>query len=213
MSFTNQTQHYGLPQWVGEDKPTFLVDMNNAYAKIDEELYNASAESASALQLASSANNKGDTVLQNLSETNEEVSRVNSEIVMLKGSCTTVENRVTQLEGGSGSVSTQLQALQNDVNLLKSVDNSVKQDIATIEGDIAVIKANEDKVYAGVLTAGSTSVVIGASALTDNSFISVFTDIYGVNPSSVVGNADDKTITLQFESQSVDVNIRVRVGV
>lgn len=36
MSFSNQTPNYGLPQWVGTDRPTFTTDFNNAFAKIDE---------------------------------------------------------------------------------------------------------------------------------------------------------------------------------
>ena len=44
MAFTNQTAHYSLPQWVGDDKPTFLVDLNGAYADIDTGIYEAKQE-------------------------------------------------------------------------------------------------------------------------------------------------------------------------
>ena len=55
MSFTNQTTHYGLPQWIGSDKPTYLVDQNNAYQKIDSELYNANTASGEAVTTAQGA--------------------------------------------------------------------------------------------------------------------------------------------------------------
>ena len=55
MSFTNQTTNYGLPQWIGTDKPTYLVDQNGAYQTIDTELYNANSNAATALSSASSA--------------------------------------------------------------------------------------------------------------------------------------------------------------
>lgn len=55
MSFTNQTTNYGLPQWIGTDKPTYLVDQNGAYATIDAELYNANSNAATALSSAASA--------------------------------------------------------------------------------------------------------------------------------------------------------------
>ena len=35
MSFTNSTENYGLPQWVGDDKPTFTGDFNQAFSAID----------------------------------------------------------------------------------------------------------------------------------------------------------------------------------
>lgn len=55
MSFTNQTTHYGLPQWIGSDKPTYLVDQNNAYQTIDSELYNANTASGEAVTTANGA--------------------------------------------------------------------------------------------------------------------------------------------------------------
>ena len=55
MSFTNETTHYGLPQWIGSDKPTYLVDQNNAYQKIDAELYNANTTAGSAVTAAEGA--------------------------------------------------------------------------------------------------------------------------------------------------------------
>lgn len=55
MSFTNETTHYGLPQWIGSDKPTYLVDQNNAYQKIDSELYNANVEAGTAVATANGA--------------------------------------------------------------------------------------------------------------------------------------------------------------
>ena len=55
MAFTNQTTHYGLPQWIGSDKPTYLVDQNNAYQTIDSEIYNAKVAAGDAVTTANGA--------------------------------------------------------------------------------------------------------------------------------------------------------------
>jgi hypothetical protein len=55
MAFTNQTTHYGLPQWIGSDKPTYLVDQNNAYQTIDSEIYNANVAAGEAVTTANGA--------------------------------------------------------------------------------------------------------------------------------------------------------------
>ena len=55
MAFTNQTTHYGLPQWIGSDKPTYLVDQNNAYQTIDSEIYNANVTAGDAVTTANGA--------------------------------------------------------------------------------------------------------------------------------------------------------------
>ena len=35
MSYTNETKKLHLPQWVGTDRPTYLVDFNTAFLNID----------------------------------------------------------------------------------------------------------------------------------------------------------------------------------
>ena len=55
MSFTNETTHYRLPQWIGSDKPTYLVDQNNAYQTIDAEIYNANTTAGAAQTAAEGA--------------------------------------------------------------------------------------------------------------------------------------------------------------
>lgn len=47
MSFTNSTPNYGLPQYIGTDKPTYLGDMNTAYSTIDTQM-KANADAAAA---------------------------------------------------------------------------------------------------------------------------------------------------------------------
>ena len=60
MAYTNSTTHYELPQWLGTDKPTFLVDMNGAFSAIDSAMH-ANAQAASAASgAATSAQNTAD---------------------------------------------------------------------------------------------------------------------------------------------------------
>lgn len=44
MASTNQTTHYNLSQYIGTDKPTYLVDYNGDMLKIDTGIYNAKSE-------------------------------------------------------------------------------------------------------------------------------------------------------------------------
>lgn len=55
MSFTNTTIHYGLPQYVGSDKPTWLVDVNNANQAIDSAIFAANTAAAAAVADATAA--------------------------------------------------------------------------------------------------------------------------------------------------------------
>lgn len=44
MASTNKTTHYNLSQYVGSDKPTYLVDYNTDMSNIDSGIYNAQAQ-------------------------------------------------------------------------------------------------------------------------------------------------------------------------
>lgn len=50
MTATNKTANYQLPQWVGEDHPTFAEDFNGAFAKIDTAMYQNSNTATAARQ-------------------------------------------------------------------------------------------------------------------------------------------------------------------
>ena len=56
MSHTNITTNYGLPQWIGSDKPTFLGDFNSAFNTIDTQMKSNADTAAGAAETASSAN-------------------------------------------------------------------------------------------------------------------------------------------------------------
>ena len=58
MASTNSTSHYGLSQYVGSDKPTYLTDYNNDMSAIDTGIYNAQTKADSAYTAAGEADTK-----------------------------------------------------------------------------------------------------------------------------------------------------------
>lgn len=61
----------------------------------------------------------------------------------------------------------------------------------------------------GILTAGETEITINDDRITENSVMSFFTSIYGVNPVEVVTNTG--SVTLTFDVQEIDMEVGVRV--
>lgn len=55
MSFTNKTPNYNLPQWLGTDKPSWLVDVNGAFSSIDTAIKNAADSGSGADATAKAA--------------------------------------------------------------------------------------------------------------------------------------------------------------
>lgn len=56
MAFTNQTPNYGLPQYIGTDKPSWLVDINGAMSNIDTGMNAAKTQAAAAETKADNVN-------------------------------------------------------------------------------------------------------------------------------------------------------------
>ena len=76
MAYSEQTAHYGLPHWLGDDKPTFLVDLNGAFSDIDTAIYEAKLEGTQGQQDAQTVDNKV-TAITNRVETLESDNLIN----------------------------------------------------------------------------------------------------------------------------------------
>ena len=87
--------------------------------------------------------------------------------------------------------------------LTENTNYTAGQLIDSLGGDGTVI-------LSATLTAGQTSVIINDARIHADSYIDVYTDTYGVAPTNVT-NAEG-TMTLTFESQSNNVNIRVKLS-
>lgn len=85
MSFTNKTPNYNLPQWLGTDKPSWLVDVNGAFSSIDKAI-KAAADSGSgadataraALETAQAARNTANDALTQADEANTKSDTANT---------------------------------------------------------------------------------------------------------------------------------------
>ena len=83
---------------------------------------------------------------------------------------------------------------------------------ATIDGIVEDVTAIENKFkdFLITLTAGSTDCTIPSALITTDSTIEIFTSVYGVNPESVTVTSG--SITVVFEAQESDVDVKVRVS-
>lgn len=89
MSFSNQTQHYGLPQYIGTDKPTYLGDMNGAYKTIDDKLFEANTNATSVVnqladvsKTAQQANNTANANTTNISQLSADYANLSNKVTV-----------------------------------------------------------------------------------------------------------------------------------
>lgn len=144
MAHTNSTENYGLPQWIGTDKPTFLGDFNTAFGTIDTQMKsNADAASSavstanSASAVASSANTNATTALNT----------ANSAATDAAGAVTTANGAVTTANTAKTNADNALRASAANTitNLAPAYDNTLTYNV----GDLVtfVDAQNSGKMY------------------------------------------------------------------
>ena len=117
MSYTNQTQHYGLPQYVGTDVPAWLTDVNSAFATIDQGMNAAKTQADRAATAAGQAANDIVSINSTLGTQAGQISAVASAVALAQttandadGKADTnaqsidgIDRRVAALEASSSS--------------------------------------------------------------------------------------------------------------
>lgn len=142
MSFTNKTPNLNLPQWVDTDTPTWLVDMNNAFDKIDESV--------------TSVKNAGDTNKTNI----DAISQTQA----------TQADQIQDLTDKVTADTTQLSQVQAQVNVntshLSDLDNEITKTNETVADNFTQLQAT-DTTISNTVNGISATVAEHANAITD----------------------------------------------
>ena len=228
MSSTNKTTNYELSQFIGSDKPAWLVDYNGDMSKIDNQMKANADAAASAASQASSAGTAASGAADGVQALNTQINGaggIASDLVSVQGSINTINSLI-----GNGEPTTQDKTIIGAINEIAAeipseelaadhvtYDNTtsglVADDVqAAIDEVVTMIPgAAASEVQRGTLTAGSTSVVLTFASQTigTNTLIDIYTGEYGVNPTAVATTTN--TVTLTFDTQAADVSVAVKV--
>ena len=152
MSSTNHTNNYGLSQFLGTDKPAWLVDYNGDMSAIDTQM-KANADAASAAQTtANTADEKADTNTSAISTLDTQIngsSGIATDVTTLQGSVNTINSLI-----GNGEPTTTDKTLIGAINELKDdID-----ELAIPEYFIASVTADGVKTYAAVISEVLTAI-------------------------------------------------------
>lgn len=224
MSHTNSTTNYNLPQFVGTDKPTWLNDVNGAFASIDAQMKLNADSATSAGTSATTANNAIGTMasLETTAKT-DLVSAVNE----VNTNTTTVGNVASQASANATSALTKATEIETALNFTKFKEYNSNEftlsNITNFNNSGFHVASNEDgtvgKVY-GVLEftiSGTTSSSITfPSSLRPESNITIMgtvmmqstsTGRYFVQGVSVAPNGN---ITFTFSSTLYNTTVRLQ---
>ena len=131
MSSTNKTTNYDLSQFIGSDKPAWLVDYNGDMAAIDTQM-KANADAASAAQTtANTADGKADTNAGAISTLDNQINGaagLAADVVAVQGSVNTINSLI-----GNGEPTTTDKTLIGAINELDGDITDVAQSVADVK--------------------------------------------------------------------------------
>lgn len=91
---------------------------------------------------------------------------------------------------------------------MQNGDTFGAKDINDTNTAVNELNKNLSNLPTGTLSSGSTSVTIADTSIKADGLIDIYTDVYGVNPTSV--DISDGSITITFDIQESDIQVKVR---
>lgn len=122
MSATNSTPNYGLPQYVADDKPTYLGDFNKAMLDIDTNMKSIDNKSEGAKSGIASVQATANQALENANTANTKATTAQATAEQAQTSATNAQSTATEAKNLANTVNTNLTDLSDKVN---NLDNNI----------------------------------------------------------------------------------------
>ena len=175
MASTNSTTHYELSQYIGTDKPTYLVDYNQDMSKIDAGIYGAKSEADTNATAIGTLSNLQTTEKSNLvgavNEVNTNSSNNATHIGDLTNLTTTEKSNLvgavnelkTEADGNKTNIGTLANLTTTEKANLVGAINEVNSDIGSLLNvfnlsSINVYEGNDFSVTGGSVTSGTITI-------------------------------------------------------
>ena len=127
MSHTNETVNFHLPQFTADDKPDWLVDVNDAFQAIDTGMEATQSEAESASSVAQLAQTTAENAAETAGQASSDVAGLTTDLETLQGTVNTVTALI-----GNGTPTTTDKTLIGAINELAAI---VEPDRVEVSGD------------------------------------------------------------------------------
>lgn len=183
MSATNTTTNYHFPIFIGTDIPSWLVDWNNAMTALDT----AIGEALLAGQTAE------------------------ADVSALESTVQAIQTAVTTLTTNVDTNTTDINDLKSSMVAYTQIVTQLTADVQNLARRVDTAEGTVGTVYSGIIGVGENTVTVSTPIVTADSMIDVYTDEYGLIPTSVVGDAAGKTVTVTVPVRQSNLNVKVVV--
>lgn len=204
---TNKTPNYGLPIFIGSDKPSWLVDWNGAMTELDTVIKEISTSEEANKNLIATAN-------ANIAKINNTIEEIQDYNYTLTNRVVTLEDKTNKLESEYNTVINDLQAqnrlvlqLQEAINTINTeLDNLTNNVIPPIEGGLDSLTkiVNANKNAQDIINQQTTQKLTELSTEVTNIKTNVIPPIEG-GLSSLTGTVNKNSNDIQQNSRSIEL--------
>ena len=207
MSATNSTPNYGLPQYVADDKPTYLGDFNKAMLDIDTNMKSIDNKAEGAESGIASVQATANQALENANTANTKATTAQATAEQAQTSATNAQSTATESKNLANTVNTNLTNLSDKVN---NLDNDIGEWIQ-IDALDSSLNANHS--------------ILKASINKKCKLLSLYGALYNINKRGPlkIGNISALPITLlkdvniyfggMYKEQDIDATVAERIDI
>ena len=204
---TNSTHNYGLPIFIGSDKPSWLVDWNGAMTELDTVIKEISTSEEANKNLITTAN-------ANIAKINNIIEEIQAYNTALTNRVVTLEDKTNNLESRYNTIINDLQAqnrlvlqLQEAINTINTeLDNLTNNVIPHIEGGLDSLTkiVNANKNAQDIVNQQTTQKLTELSTEVTNIKTNVIPPIEG-GLSSLTNMVNKNTDDIQQNSRAIEL--------
>lgn len=204
---TNKTPNYGLPIFIDDDKPSWLVDWNGAMTELDTVIKEISTSEQANENLIATAN-------ANIAKINNTIEEIQAYNTTLTSRVVTLEGKTFKLESEYNTVLNDLQAqnrlvlqLQDAINTINTeLDNLTNNVIQPIKGglDSLTLIVNENKKAQDIINQQTTQKLTELSTEITNIKINVIPPIEG-GLDSLTNMVNKNTTDIEQNSKAIEL--------
>ena len=154
MAYTNKTVNYELPQYVADDKPTYLGDFNSAMNKIDEvmktnadSVADANGQASNAVSQAQQASTTATSALNEVNTVKSQITTINEKDSQQDTSISANSEAITTLQGDISKNKTSITNIEDFLNLINTqiYSSQITTNIGQIDTSQTNIKVSVNK--------------------------------------------------------------------
>lgn len=137
MSSTNKTANYGLSQYIGTDKPTYLGDYNSDMTKIDTQMKTNADAASSAQSAAGAAQTKANSVESDMTQVKSDIEELNTDVSGL-------QNAVQQANTTAGAANSTAASANTNASQALSETSQLNQNLDWVAVNVQTLLGTSD---------------------------------------------------------------------